>query len=187
MDMKVERKSSHASGGGGHGGMGGSYGRFIAMIVAGMAVMYAITYLNTYAPAHVRFSEMRLYMNLIMGGAMALVMLGFMLNMYRNAARNWAIVIGGLFMMALGLFLARSQTLVDDASWMKSMIPHHSIAILTSERAEFVDARVQALAAEIIEAQEREIAEMEWLLDDIAANGPALTDADATARAVPDF
>lgn len=70
---------------------------------------------------------------------------------------------------------------------MKAMIPHHSIAILTSERAEITDARVQELAGEIVEAQRREIAEMEWLIDDIAENGEATTEEEAAARPVPDF
>ena len=72
-------------------------------------------------------------------------------------------------------------------SYMKAMIPHHSIAILTSERAGIEDVRVQELAQEIADAQRREIAEMEWLIEDIAENGPATTEDDAEARPVPEF
>ena len=67
------------------------------------------------------------------------------------------------------------------------MIPHHSIAILTSERANLEDVRVRELADAIIAAQRREIKEMDWLIDDIAKNGPATSQADATTRPVPDF
>jgi uncharacterized protein (DUF305 family) len=67
------------------------------------------------------------------------------------------------------------------------MIPHHSIAILTSERANIDDVRVRELADEIIRAQRREIKEMEWLIDDIAANGTAENQAEAETRPVPDF
>ena len=70
---------------------------------------------------------------------------------------------------------------------MRAMIPHHSIAILTSERAQIKDARVKKLSREIIAAQRREIAEMEWLIEDIERHGPAQTEADAKARPVPDF
>ena len=70
---------------------------------------------------------------------------------------------------------------------MKAMIPHHSIAIMTSERAEIDDVRVKDLANEIIKAQRREIKEMEWLINDIKANGKAVTEVDAAMRAVPDF
>ncbi|NND02126.1 MAG: DUF305 domain-containing protein, partial [Acidimicrobiia bacterium] len=76
---------------------------------------------------------------------------------------------------------------VQDESWMRGMIPHHSIAILTSERAEVTDVRVAELAREIVEAQRREIAEMEWLIADIDKFGEATTDAEANARPVPDF
>ena len=70
---------------------------------------------------------------------------------------------------------------------MRAMIPHHSIAILTSERAEIEDVRVRELADEIIKAQRREIKEMDWLIQDIAENGVATTESEASARTVPDF
>jgi uncharacterized protein (DUF305 family) len=57
-----------------------------------------------------------------------------------------------------------------DVAWMKAMIPHHSIAILTSERAHITDARVRRLADAIIATQRREIAEMESLIHDLQAN-----------------
>lgn len=70
---------------------------------------------------------------------------------------------------------------------MSAMIPHHSIAILTSERADISDARVCELAVGIIEAQRREIQEMSWLIDDIDEHGPAATRAEADERPVPSF
>lgn len=70
---------------------------------------------------------------------------------------------------------------------MEGMIPHHSIAILTSERAQIEDRRVRELADEIIKAQRREIKEMAWLIEDIKANGVAETQAEADSRPVPDF
>jgi len=84
-------------------------------------------------------------------------------------------------------FLSQSQVLVEDGNYMRGMIPHHSIAILTSERAGIKDVRVRELADEIIEAQRREIAEMEWLLADIADNGEATTAEEADSRPVPSF
>jgi len=89
--------------------------------------------------------------------------------------------------MAVALFLSRSQRFVDDREYMKGMIPHHSIAILTSENADLDDLRVCELANGIIQAQREEIAEMNWLVDDIADRGDAITSADADARPVPDF
>lgn len=166
---------------------GPSYLRFAAMIATSVLVMYGLKYTNTYALSHVEFSETRAYMALLMGGAMAIVMLLFMLGMYRNTRINAGIVIGSLLLMAGSLFLVRSQTTVQDQSYMRAMIPHHSIAVLTSERAEIEDLRVRKLANEIIVAQRKEIKEMQWLIDDIEENGPATTVEQADARPVPDF
>ena len=163
------------------------YWKFGAMIVTSMVVMFGIKYLNTYELSHVHWSETRFYMTFMMGGAMAVVMLAFMLGMYKNTKANIAIFAGSAVIFFLALWLVRSQETVHDESWMRAMIPHHSIAILTSERANISDVRVRELADSIIEAQRREIAEMEWLLDDIAANGEAETEAEAAARPVPEF
>ena len=165
----------------------GSYRRFGAMIATSTAAMLGLMYLNTYALDHVRWSETRFYMAFVMGATMAVIMLGFMLGMYKNRVANAAIVAGSAAVFALALFLVRSQATVEDSSYMKAMIPHHSIAILTSERANIEDVRVRELADGIIEAQRREIAEMEWLIDDIAENGVAATEAEGEARAVPRF
>jgi hypothetical protein len=154
------------------------------MIATSTAVMFLLTYTNTYAWGHVRWSEERVYMALLMGGAMAVVMLGFMWSMLSNLTMNLAI-----FGTAVGLalWLSRSQQFVDDREYMKGMIPHHSIAILTSEHADLDDLRVCELANKIIRAQRDEIAEMDWLIDDIGENGEAITAAEAEARKPPIF
>jgi FlaA1/EpsC-like NDP-sugar epimerase len=167
--------------------MKSAYARFAAIIATSMLFMYGLTYLNTYDYSHIRWSETRLYMTLIMGAAMTMIMLLGMQRMYTNTKLNAAIVIGSLFVFFFALFLVRSQITVGDSSYMSAMIPHHSIAILTSENAQIKDLRVLTLADEISEAQRREIAEMNWLLRDIAENGIATTEAEANARPVPDF
>lgn len=108
-----------------------------------------------------------MFMTFIMVGCMSLVMLFFMRHMYKNWKANLSIVIGSVALMGLGLWLVRSQATVGDIAWMKAMIPHHSIAILTSERAHITDPRVRKLADGVIEAQRREISEMEFLIKDI--------------------
>ena len=164
-----------------------SYWRFAAMIATSTAVMLGLMYLNTYAWEHVRWSETRFYMAFIMGAAMAVVMLSFMLGMYKNSRINLGIYARAAIVFVLALWLVRSQATVEDRSYMKAMIPHHSIAIMTSERAGIDDVRVRELADEIITAQRREIKEMEWLISDIAANGLAATESAAEARPVPPF
>ena len=151
-----------------------SYWRFFAMIITSTVVMFGLMYLNTYAIDHVFFSETRSYMALYMGAVMAVIMLAFMLGMYRNRGVNIAIFAGSALVFAVSLFLVRSQSTVDDTAWMRAMIPHHSIAILTSERANISDPRVRKLADDIIEAQRLEIDEMKALIADLEG-GPAAT------------
>jgi hypothetical protein len=139
------------------------YTRFGAMIATSTLVMFGLMYLNTYQMDHVFFSETRAYMALVMGATMAVVMLSFMWSMYKDRRVNLGIIGGSVIVFAAALWLVRSQATVDDVSYMRAMIPHHSIAILTSERARITDPRVRELADAIIEAQRREIDEMKGL------------------------
>ena len=151
-----------------HGSMsGGSYGRFAAMIATSTMIMFGLMYLNTWAMDHVFFSQTRMWMALYMGGAMALIMLAFMLGMYRNRMVNAVIVVGAVVVFGAGLALVRTQATVGDVAWMRAMIPHHSIAILTSERAHLEDPRVRELADSIIEAQRKEIEEMKAYIKEL--------------------
>jgi len=144
---------------------GGNYTKFFLMLGLSFVAMYITMYLNTYAFDHVYFSLTRFYMSCLGIAAMAVIMLSFMLNMYKDKKKNIAIYVGSLvlFLGALGLVRAQSP-IVGDVLWMKAMIPHHSIAILTSERADIKDPEVKKLAEGIIEAQVKEIAEMKKMI-----------------------
>ena len=156
-----------------------SYGRFFAMIATSTVVMFGLMYLNTYLWTHVFWSETRAYMALLMGATMAIIMLGFMLSMYSSKMANAAFFIGAAVVFAASLWLVRSQVTVGDTSYMRAMIPHHSIAIMTSSRADISDPRVRKLADEIIYAQDKEIAEMRYLVNDIDANGDSLAQSES--------
>ena len=142
------------------------YLRFAAMILTGMVVMYWVMFAGSWEWSHVRFSESRVFMALTMGGTMGLV---------------------SVLLIAGGIALDRTQATVNDTDFMQGMIPHHSLAITRSERAQIQDLRVCELAVGISEAQRREILEMDWLINDIAENGIAATASDAADRPVPDF
>lgn len=144
-----------------------NYGRFGALVATSTVFMFGLMYLNTYQVHHVFFSETRAYMALVMGSTMAAIMLGFMLGMYTDRRLNIAVAVGSAVVFAVALWLVRSQQTVEDVSYMKAMIPHHSIAILTSTRAHISEPRVRKLADEIIEAQRREIGEMKALIKDL--------------------
>jgi hypothetical protein len=178
-------KDGEKNGNGEHGT--GMYVRFGAMILTAMVVMYGLMFVSSYEWSHIRWSQSRMFMALTMGGTMGLIMLAWMLNMYRNTKANLAVVVASILLLSVGAFLDRSQTTVDDTAFMSAMIPHHSMAITRSERAGISDARVCELAVEISEAQRREIFEMEWLIDDIERNGVAATAEEAEDRPVPEY
>ncbi|WP_267382066.1 MULTISPECIES: DUF305 domain-containing protein [unclassified Sphingomonas] len=149
---------------------GTGYGRFAAMIATSTVVMFGLMYLNTYTWSHVEYSQTRTWMAVVMGATMAVIMLGFMWSMYKNRTVNLAILAGSAVVFVLALWLVRSQETVDDVSYMKAMIPHHSIAIMTSERAHIKDPEVRRLADGIIDAQVREITDMKRMIARLEAH-----------------
>ena len=149
----------------------GRWTTFAAMIATSIGTMFVLKYSNVYETGHIWFSQTRMWMALMMGMAMIVIMLGFMWGMYRTLLTKVLVMAGAVTGFAVFLFLARSQVTVDDRAYMKAMIPHHSIAVLTSRRAQISDPRVRELADAIIAAQVKEIAQMELLLEDMEANG----------------
>ena len=168
MDHSSNQTGNHS---GNHSGGGSSYWRFMAMVATSTAIMFGLMYLNTFELNHVFWSETRFWMMFVMGGTMMIVMLLFMWGMYRDTKKNVIILAVGAVVFAVALWLVRSQATVDDEDYMSAMIPHHSIAIMTSARANISDPRVRDLADSIIAAQVKEIAEMKLLLEDIERNG----------------
>lgn len=146
------------------------YRRFGLMIATSTVIMYFLMHFNIFDISHFTFSQMRIYMAIMMGAVMAIVMLLFMWKMYKNKKANYTILAVSVITFAVTFGLIRSQATIDDTSWMKAMIPHHSTAILTSERANLTDPRVQELSEEIIQAQVEEIKEMERLIEDLEEN-----------------
>ncbi|RYF71825.1 MAG: DUF305 domain-containing protein [Cytophagaceae bacterium] len=142
----------------------GHYGRYFLMLGVSAIVMNALTYANLEQADHFYLSTNRIYVTLLMISAMAVIMLGFMKSMYTDKRINRLIVSGSVAVFALALFCIRNQVAINDRRFMQSMIPHHSIAILVSKRADLEDPEVKALAQSIITAQEREIAQMKQIL-----------------------
>lgn len=157
-------------------GGGGNYWRFMAMVSTSTVIMFVLMYANTYDADHFFWSETRFWMMFVMGAMMMVVMLLFMWGMYKDRTKNFIILGVAAVVFALALWLVRSQTTIDDEEYMAAMIPHHSIAIMTSERAHIRDPRVRKLAHDIILAQRREIAQMKYLIEDIEENGVRTTE-----------
>ena len=143
-----------------------NYTKFVIMLAGSFVAMYITMYLNTYSIDHVYFSLTRFYMTCLGISAMALIMFFAMRKMYQNKKKNMAIILGSILLFVSALGLVRVQKpIIGDVLWMKAMIPHHSIAILTSERADIKDPEVKQLAEDIIEAQRREIEQMKSMIE----------------------
>ena len=147
------------------------WGKFAAMIATSTFIMFFLMYQLVYEAAHLTFSVNRLVASLVMGSVMTVVMLGFMWSMYEGQVTKIAVLAGAAVLGVALLFVNRSQSLIDDARFMKSMIPHQSIAINNARKADIRDPRVRELADTIISSQVREIREMKLLLEDIERSG----------------
>ncbi|NEN23830.1 DUF305 domain-containing protein [Cryomorpha ignava] len=145
--------------------MKNNYLKFALMMACSFVFMYAAMFFNVNELDHIYISESRTFMAFYMVAPMAVIMLLFMLGMYTNKKINTLIIVGGIVVGLGAVFLLRTQTTVKDVQYMKAMIPHHSIAILVSENATFEDPETAKLAKEIIEAQKREIAQMERIIE----------------------
>ena len=142
-----------------------SYKKFALTLGVSFLIMYAVMFLNVIEIKHYHTSVSRIYMALLMVASMAVVMMAMMGNMYPNKKTNMGIMLSGVVLFTVVLFALRTQTPIGDVQYMKAMIPHHSSAILTSERANIKDPEVKKLANDIILAQRKEISEMEAMLD----------------------
>jgi len=145
--------------------MKNNYAKFGLMMLTSFIFMFIAMFFNVDKIDHIYWSHSRTYMALYMVGPMALIMLAFMLPMYRDKKKNAIIVVSAVLITGFSIFFLRDQTTVKDIQYMKAMIPHHSIAILVSQQATFEDPETKQLAKEIIEAQLREIAEMKKIIN----------------------
>lgn len=147
------------------------WGKFVAMIATSTVVMFFLMYHLVYSLDHALFSVNRLMASLIMGCVMAVIMLSFMWSMYEGKRTKVTVVAVAAVLGVLLLYMNRAQTLVSDTTFMRAMIPHHSIAINNASKARISDPRVRELADEIIASQVREIEEMKLLIADIEREG----------------
>ncbi len=141
-----------------------NYAKFAIMMATSFVIMYLVMFLNADVLDHVMLSHTRTYMTILMIAPMAFTMLLFMWNMYGNKKANFVILIASVVVFIATLIGLRQQSFIDDVQWMKAMIPHHSSAIMVSQKAHLKDPEAIKLAEDIIEAQKREIAQMKKML-----------------------
>lgn len=147
-----------------------NYGKFAIMMATSFIIMYAVMFLNADVFDHVMLSHTRTYMTILMIAPMACTMLLFMWGMYRDKKTNFIILGLSVIVFLATLIGLRQQTFIGDVQWMKAMIPHHSSAIMVSQKAHLKDPEAIKLAEDIIEAQEREIAQMKKMISRLEQN-----------------
>lgn len=146
-----------------------NYIKFAAMMAVSFVIMYAVMFLNADLFEHIMLSTTRTYMTILMIAPMAISMMLFMWGMYENKKVNFMILGAALIIFIGTLTMLRNQTMITDVQWMKAMIPHHSSAIMVSQKAHLQDPEAQKLAQDIIEAQKREIAQMQAMIERLEA------------------
>ncbi len=152
MDKKMENK------------METSYKKLAIAIAINTIIMYLIGYVMIDRLEHFQININRLYMALLMAAPMVIIMLLVMRSMFMNKRLNTILFAGAGLAMVLLFFLIRSQTPVGDVQFLRSMIPHHSSAIVMCQEAAISDPEIITLCNEIIQAQEEEITQMEAIL-----------------------
>lgn len=145
--------------------MKSNYKKLYILLTISYILMYTIMYMNVYDTAHIHFSVTRLYMAVMMVCPMAVLMVVFMPGMYPDKAKNALITSLGMVVFMTAFIFLRLQVFISDKEYMRTMIPHHSSAILTSKKATLNDPDVKKLAEEIIKSQEDEIIEMKQILE----------------------
>jgi hypothetical protein len=143
----------------------GSYGRFAVELIADFVVMYLVMYAMIATIDHFELNLNNVYMTLMMVAPMSVIMLVSMRSMFPSAARNAAIFVAAAVVFIASFLGMRGQIGVGDAEFLRSMIPHHSGAILMCEEATLADPEIVSLCSSIVEAQEREISQMQAILN----------------------
>lgn len=143
----------------------GNYKKLGLMMIVSFCVMYFTMFLSADSIEHVYLNAMTFYMTLLMVLPMTIIMFIFMPKMYMNRKINIAIILSCVVGFIVTTVMFRNQTFVSDKQFLKSMIPHHSSAILMSKNAKIEDPEVARLSKEIIESQEIEIEEMKKIIE----------------------
>jgi uncharacterized protein (DUF305 family) len=141
------------------------YATLGAALAVHFMIMYALTFVGVNALDDVFHNLNRFYMAVVMVAPMTIVMLGFMHHMFGNLRLNLALYVVAALVFAGALFAIRSQAFIGDEQLVRSMIPHHSIAIKTCERADLQDHEIIELCEEIVQVQREEIAQMRAILE----------------------
>jgi hypothetical protein len=143
----------------------GGYWRFGLELVIDFVIMYLVMYTMIARLDHFYFNLNNVYMTLMMVAPMAVVMLLSMRSMFPSRRANWVIVAVAVVVFGISFWGMRSQAAIGDAEFVRSMVPHHSGAILMCREAFLTDPELIALCNGIIAGQQSEIEQMQAILE----------------------
>ena len=139
--------------------------RMLGATAIGMLIlMYLIMFTMIYSLGEFIQNLNFVYMAIMMATPMVVMMPLMMPAMYPDRKLNRLIYLGSAALFLLAFAGIRAQAFVGDTQFLRSMIPHHSGAILMCERAAIKDPEIKALCGEIIRSQKQEIAQMKQIL-----------------------
>ncbi len=133
-------------------------------LVLDFIVMYFVMFTMIATLDHLYLNLNNVYMTLMMVAPMALIMLVAMRSMFPSPRLNWIIGIAAVVIFAGAFWAMRSQAAIGNVEFLRSMIPHHSGAILMCREATITDPEITALCDRIIKSQQEEIDQMEEIL-----------------------
>jgi len=142
-----------------------SYKLLLIMAFFHLIIMYIIMYSNIDVFSNLFLNLNKFYMAVMMTLPMIAIEIGLMTSMYKNKKKNYFFIFGAIFLLIIFFLFIRNQTGIEDKQFLKSMIPHHSSAILMCEQANIEDQEILELCDSIIQSQQQEINQMKKILD----------------------
>ena len=142
-----------------------NYRMFALNMAVSLVIMYFVMFTMIYSLGEFYNNLNMVYMALMMAAPMGVLMLLMMKSMFNNARINTLLYAAFGVVFILAYFGVRSQALIGDDQFLRSMIPHHSGAILMCEQASIRDPQIKSLCANIIISQKQEIGQMKQLLN----------------------
>lgn len=141
------------------------YVKFGVILLVSLGLMWVLSMSMVRSIDHFYFNLSNFWMALLMVSAMAIVMILGMWSMFKNKWANIAMLVGFAVLFGAVFALGRTETFVGNEQFLKSMIPHHSRAILVCQESNITDPEIIDLCHSIVTSQQDEITQMQSILD----------------------
>lgn len=145
--------------------MKNSYGKLAITLGISFVIMFLLTYSMIRTWDHFYLNLANTYMALMMVAPMGILMIFIMWSMFKNKRLNIILTAAMAVVFAVVFAFGRDETFIGDEQFLRSMIPHHSRAILMCQESDITDAEVKDLCQKIISSQQEEIDQMKAILD----------------------